>query len=228
MTRPENSSMIMEGRRWGGGLHQAVEAKEGIEIQSETEVIASITYQSFFRRFKKLSAMSGTAVTEAEEFAKLYELEVLMVPPVLPRQRVDLPNAVYKTVKGKSSAALEELLSFHRLGRPVLVGTTSVEGSEAFSAKLTSLEIKHEVLNANPDSIQREAEIVSQAGRRGAVTIATNMAGRGTDILLGGAPKEMARLRVRESLAEAAGITVPAVREDFYPAEPSAEALQML
>ncbi|KOO32252.1 preprotein translocase subunit [Chrysochromulina tobinii] len=213
----EFSGRVMAGRRWGDGLHQAIEAKEGLTVQAETEVIASITYQSLFRRYAKLSAMSGTALTEAEEFSTIYGLSVVAVPPVLPRQRVDLPNAVYKSVKGKSSAALNELMGMHRSGRPVLVGTTSVDASQAFSDKLTALGVKHEVLNAKPESIAREAEIIAQAGRKGAVTIATNMAGRGTDILLGGSPSAMARLRVREALAAAAGIAVPPVSPDFYP-----------
>jgi len=147
---------------------------------------------------------------------------------VLPRQRVDLPSAVYKSVKGKSNAALDELMGMHRSGRPVLVGTTSVEASQAFSDKLRTLEVKHEVLNAKPESIQREAEIVAQAGRKGAVTIATNMAGRGTDILLGGSPSAMARLRVREALADAASLTVPRVAKDSYPCPLEGEATQWL
>jgi len=213
----EFSGRVMEGRRWGDGLHQAIEAKESLTVQAETEVIASITYQSLFRRYAKLSAMSGTAITEAEEFSTIYDLNIVCIPPVLPRQRVDLPNAVYKSVKGKSSAALNELMGMHRSGRPVLVGTTSVEASQAFSDKLRALGVTHEVLNAKPESIQREAEIVAQAGRKSAVTIATNMAGRGTDILLGGSPDYMARLRVREALAAAVGIAVPPVASDFYP-----------
>ena len=129
----------MDGRRWGDGLHQSIEAKEGLEVQPETETIASITYQSLFRRFKTLASMSGTALTEAEEMATIYDLRVVAVPPVLPAQRVDLPNGVFKNVKGKSMAALDELLGMHKAGRPVLVGTTSVEASQAFSDKLKTL-----------------------------------------------------------------------------------------
>jgi preprotein translocase subunit SecA len=162
----EFSGRVLDGRRWGGGLHQSVEAKEQLEVQPETETIASVTYQALFRLFPKLSAMSGTALTEAEEFATFYDLQVVCIPPALPRQRVDLPAAVYKTVKGKSNAALDELLGMHQSGRPVLVGTTSVEASQAFADKLTSIGIKHEVLNAKPESIAREAEIIAQAGRR--------------------------------------------------------------
>lgn len=138
----EFSGRVMEGRRWGDGLHQAIEAKESLTVQAETEVIASITYQSLFRRYAKLSAMSGTAITEAEEFSTIYDLNIVCIPPVLPRQRVDLPNAVYKSVKGKSSAALNELMGMHRSGRPVLVGTTSVEASQAFSDKLRALGVR--------------------------------------------------------------------------------------
>ena len=126
----EFSGRVMDGRRWGDGLHQSIEAKEGLEVQPETETIASITYQSLFRRFKKLSSMSGTALTEAEEMATIYDLQVLAVPPVLPAQRVDLPSSVHKNVKGKSNAALNELMGMHKAGRPVLVGTTSVEASQ--------------------------------------------------------------------------------------------------
>ena len=220
----EFSGRVMDGRRWGDGLHQSIEAKEQLTVQAETEVIAQITYQSLFTRFDKLSSMSGTALTEAEEMATIYKLSVLSVPPVLPRQRVDLPNAVYKNVKGKSNAALNELMDFHKTGRPVLVGTTSVEASQAFASKLTTLGVAHEVLNAKPEAMQREAEIVAQAGRKGAVTIATNMAGRGTDILLGGSSAAMARLRVRAALAAAAGVEVPPTAEGFYPCDVSAEA----
>lgn len=224
----EFSGRILDGRRWGDGLHQAMEAKEKVPIQPETEVAASITYQSLFRRFNKLSAMSGTALTEAEELATFYGLRVLQVPPVLPVQRADYPDAVYKTVKGKSLAALDELLNMHRDGRPVLVGTTSVESSEVFASKLRELGIKHEVLNAKADSAQREGEIISQAGRLKSVTISTNMAGRGTDILLGGNPAMMARLRVREALAAAAGTAVPEVAATFYPAKLSDEVVAQL
>jgi len=213
----EFSGRVMDGRRWGDGLHQAIEAKETLEVQPETETIASITYQSLFRRFNTLSSMSGTALTEAEEMSKIYKLQVVAVPPVLPVQRVDLPNSVHKNVRGKSNAALNELMGMHKAGRPVLVGTTSVEASQAFSDKLTTLKVRHEVLNAKPEAMQREAEIVAQAGRKGAVTIATNMAGRGTDILIGGSPSAMAKLRVRGALAAASGIPLPDVRDGFYP-----------
>ena len=220
----EFSGRVMDGRRWGDGLHQSIEAKESLEVQPETETIASITYQSLFRRFNKLSSMSGTALTEAEEMATIYDLDVVAVPPVLPAQRVDLPNSVHKNVKGKSNAALNELVGMHKAGRPVLVGTTSVEASQAFSDKLKSLDVFHEVLNAKPEAMQREAEIISQAGRKGMVTIATNMAGRGTDILLGGSAGAMAKLKVREALAKAAGIALPPIRDGFYPCAIGEEA----
>ena len=224
----EFSGRVMDGRRWGDGLHQSIEAKEGLEVQAETETIAAITYQSLFRRFNKLASMSGTAITEAEEMGTIYGLQVLAVPPVLPAQRVDLPNSVHKNVKGKSNAALNELMAMHRTGRPVLVGTTSVEATEVFSQKLTSLNVKHEVLNAKPEAMQREGEIISQAGRKGAVTLATNMAGRGTDILLGGSASVMAKLRVRESLAAAAAIPVQPARDGFYPCKPNEDATAWL
>jgi len=217
----EFSGRVMEGRRWADGIHQAIEAKEGLTIQSETEVVASVTYQSLFRRFRKLASMSGTALTEAEEFAYIYNLQVIDIPSVLPSQRVDIPNSVYKTTRGKSNAALTELLSMHNQRRPVLVGTTSLQSSEAFSEKLDELEIVHEVLNASPESAEREAEIIAQAGRAGSITIATNMAGRGTDILLGGNPGFMARLFLRSAIATAVGISIAPPKDSFYPCEPS-------
>jgi len=224
----EFSGRVMDGRRWGDGLHQAMEAKEAVPVQAETEVIAQITYQSFFSRFAKLASMSGTALTEAEELASIYNLPVLAVPPVLPVQREDTPNSVFKTVRGKSNAALNELMAMHRLDRPVLVGTTSVEASEIFSEKLDSLGVKHEVLNAKPETAQRESEIIAQAGRKGAVTISTNMAGRGTDILLGGNPGFMARLWLRQALATAVGIPFTPPADGFFPAEPSDDAAALI
>jgi len=221
----EFSGRVMEGRRWGDGLHQAVEAKEGLTVQPETEVVASVTYQSLFRRFRKLSSMSGTALSEAEEFATIYGLDVVDVPPVLPSLRSDIPDSVFKTTRGKSNAALAELLSLRRSGRPILVGTTSVEASQVFSDKLTELGVKHEVLSAAPEAAQREAEVVAQAGREGSVTISTNMAGRGTDILLGGNPAFMARLHLRTAFAAAAGLSgVTPPRDGFFPRAVSEEA----
>lgn len=224
----EFSGRVMEGRRWSDGLHQSVEAKEGLTVQSETEVVASVTYQSLFRRFEKLASMSGTALTEAREFATIYKLEVVEVPSALPSQRTDIIASVYKTTRGKSNAALNELLALHRAGRPVLVGTTSVESSNTFSAKLDSLGLKHQVLNADPESAAREAEIVAQAGRAGVITIATNMAGRGTDILLGGNPAYMARLRLRQAISEAHALPVSPPDEAFYPCALTATALDAI
>jgi len=224
----EFSGRVMDGRRWGDGLHQAMEAKEGVEVQAETEVIASVTYQSLFSRFKRLCSMSGTALTEADELATIYQLPVLSVPPALDVQRQDVPSSVYKTVRGKSNAALNELMSMHKAGRPVLVGTTSVAASEAFSAKLKTLEVPHQVLNAKPETAQAESAIVAQAGRVGAVTISTNMAGRGTDILLGGNPGFMAKLWVRQACAAKAAIPLEPPPDGLYPTEPSAEALSLV
>jgi len=224
----EFSGRVMEGRRWGDGVHQAVEAKEGLTIQPETEVVASVTYQSLFRRFRKLASMSGTALSEQEEFRTIYDLEVVDVPPVLPSLRTDIPNSVYKTTRGKSIAALKELLAVRRSGRPVLVGTTSVEASRAFSEKLAELGVPHELLSADPQAAQREAEVVAQAGREGAITISTNMAGRGTDILLGGNPAYMARLYLRSAMAQAANLAIIEPREGFFPAQVSEEAEAMV
>jgi len=224
----EFSGRVMEGRRWGDGLHQAIEAKEGLPVQAETEVVASITYQSLFRSFLKLASMSGTALTEAAEFATIYKLLVVDIPTVLPSQRVDIPNSVFKTIRGKSNAALQELIGNHRRNRPVLVGTTSISSSEAFSAKLVELGIEHEVLNASPESNEREAEIIAQAGRAGKVTIATNMAGRGTDILLGGNPAYMARLRLRAAITEPCAIAASRPAPDFYPSNLSEEAEELV
>mmetsp|Transcript_5992 Transcript_5992/g.9982 ORF Transcript_5992/g.9982 Transcript_5992/m.9982 type:complete len:1029 (-) Transcript_5992:151-3237(-) len=224
----EFSGRVLEGRRWANGLHMAMEAKEGVTIQQETKAVATITYQSLFRRFEKLASMTGTALTEAQEFAQVYNLKVVNIPPALERQRIDIPNSVYKNVRGKSNAALNELIGMHKSGRPVLVGTVTIEATNTFSEKLTQIGIKHEVINADPENVEREAEIVAQAGRKGAVTIATNMAGRGTDILLGGSPSKMAELRVREALAAASGVRVPPVADDFYPVELDEEALELI
>ncbi len=194
----EFTGRVMPGRRWSDGLHQAIEAKERVEIQPETQTLASITYQNFFLLYPKLGGMTGTAKTEETEFEKTYKLEVSIVPTNRPIQRQDLPDVVYKTEPAKWKAAALECQEMHEKGRPVLVGTTSVEKSEVLSRLLSDLEIPHNLLNAKPENVEREAEIVAQAGRGGAVTIATNMAGRGTDIILGGNAEYMARLKVRE------------------------------
>ncbi|HEY9735387.1 MAG TPA: preprotein translocase subunit SecA [Trichocoleus sp.] len=196
----EFTGRIMPGRRWSDGLHQAIEAKERAEIQPETQTLASITYQNFFLLYPKLSGMTGTAKTEEAEFEKIYNLEVTIIPTNRVRARQDVSDVVYKTEDAKWNAVAAECAEMHEAGRPVLVGTTSVEKSELLSGLLQGLGVPHNLLNAKPENVERESEIVAQAGRRGAVTIATNMAGRGTDIILGGNADYMARLKVREYL----------------------------
>ncbi|WP_024544453.1 preprotein translocase subunit SecA [Picosynechococcus sp. NKBG15041c] len=194
----EFTGRIMPGRRWSDGLHQAIEAQEGVTIQKETQTLANITYQNFFLLYPKLSGMTGTAKTEETEFEKVYNLEVTIIPTNRPPKRQDLPDVVYKNEKAKWRAIAEECAHIHQMGRPVLVGTTSVEKSEVISAYLHEMGIPHNLLNARPENVEKESEIVAQAGRKGAVTIATNMAGRGTDIILGGNSEYMARLKMRE------------------------------
>ena len=186
----EHTGRLMPGRRWSDGLHQAVEAKEGIQVRSESQTFASITFQNYFRMYDKLAGMTGTADTEAEEFAKIYDLDVSLIPTNRPLLRNDEPDVVFKTKKEKFDAVAEELVARHEAGQPVLVGTISIETSEMLSKKLKKQGVKHEVLNAKQH--EKESEIVAQAGRKGAITISTNMAGRGTDILLGGNPEVMA------------------------------------
>ncbi|MEH2436770.1 MAG: preprotein translocase subunit SecA [Nostoc sp.] len=194
----EFTGRVLPGRRWSDGLHQAIEAKEHVEIQPETQTLATITYQNLFLLYPKLGGMTGTAKTEEPEFEKIYKLEVAVIPTNRDRRREDLSDMVFKTEPGKWGAIAKECAEMHELGRPVLVGTTSVEKSELLSRLLKDLAIPHELLNARPENVEREAEIVAQAGRKGAVTIATNMAGRGTDIILGGNSEYMARLKLRE------------------------------
>ena len=194
----EFTGRVMTGRRWSDGLHQAIEAKEDVEIQPETQTLASITYQNFFLLYPKLAGMTGTAKTEESEFEKIYKLEVTIIPTNRPTGRQDLSDVVYKTEAAKWKAIAQECAEFHEVGRPVLVGTTSVEKSEVLSRLLAELKVPHNLLNAKPENVERESEIIAQAGRKGAVTIATNMAGRGTDIILGGNADYMARLKVRE------------------------------
>ena len=196
----EFTGRVMPGRRWSDGLHQAIEAKEELEIQPETQTLASITYQNFFLLYPRLAGMTGTAKTEEVEFEKTYKLEVTIVPTNRSRSRSDWTDQVYKPETAKWRAVALETAEVHKGGRPVLVGTTSVEKSELLSALLAEQEIPHNLLNAKPENVEREAEIVAQAGRAGAVTIATNMAGRGTDIILGGNSDYMARLKLREVL----------------------------
>ena len=196
----EFTGRVMPGRRWSDGQHQAIEAKEGLAIQPETQTLASITYQNFFLLYPRLAGMTGTAKTEEVEFEKTYKLEVTIVPTNRVRSRSDWTDQVYKTEPAKWQAVANETAAIHKEGRPVLVGTTSVEKSELLSALLAEQQIPHNLLNAKPENVEREAEIVAQAGRAGAVTIATNMAGRGTDIILGGNSDYMARLKLREVL----------------------------
>jgi preprotein translocase subunit SecA len=192
----EFTGRLMPGRRWSDGLHQAVEAKEGVKIESENQTLATITFQNYFRMYKKLAGMTGTADTEAEEFAKIYNLEVVVIPTNEPMIRVDYPDVVYKTEKAKFNAVIKEIEELYRKGQPVLVGTVSIEKSEMLSSLLKKKGIPHSVLNAKYH--EKEAEIIAQAGRSGAVTIATNMAGRGTDIILGGNPEGLAREYLKE------------------------------
>src|SRR5438034_4446287 len=198
----EFTGRLMPGRRWSDGLHQAVEAKEKVKIERENQTLATVTFQNYFRKYKQLAGMTGTADTEAEEFAKIYKLDVIVIPPNRPLARVEHPDLVYRTEVEKWDAIVTDILEEHKKGRPVLVGTVSIEKSEKLSVMLDRRGLKrgsatggdidkHVVLNAKYHA--QEAEIVAQAGRKGAVTIATNMAGRGTDILLGGNPEFMAR-----------------------------------
>ena len=187
----EFTGRLMPGRRWSDGLHQAVEAKEGVKVERENQTLATITFQNYFRMYKKLAGMTGTAETEATEFGKIYNLDVIVIPTNKPLLRVENPDLVYRTEKEKYFASADEIAKLNERGQPVLVGTTSIEKSERLSDLLKKKGIKHVVLNAKYH--EKEAEIVAQAGRRGAVTIATNMAGRGTDILLGGNPEFTAK-----------------------------------
>src|ERR687886_630629 len=187
----EFTGRLMHGRRWSDGLHQAVEAKEGVKIERENQTLATITLQNYFRLYEKLAGMTGTAFTEAAEFDSTYKLDVAVIPTHRPMVRKDHPDVIYRTVGEKWDAVVEEIKECYEKGQPVLVGTVSVENSELLSRKLQKVGVPHNVLNAKYH--EREAEIVAQAGRKGMVTIATNMAGRGTDILLGGNPEFLAR-----------------------------------
>ncbi|WP_445779189.1 preprotein translocase subunit SecA, partial [Shewanella sp.] len=180
----EHTGRTMPGRRWSEGLHQAVEAKEGVHIQNENQTLASITFQNYFRQYEKLAGMTGTADTEAFEFQHIYGLDTVVVPTNRPMIRNDMADLVYLTAAEKYAAIIKDIQSCRERGQPVLVGTVSIEQSELLASLLTKAKIKHSVLNAKFH--EKEAEIVAQAGRVGAVTIATNMAGRGTDIVLGG------------------------------------------
>ncbi len=185
---------LMPGRRYSNGLHQAIEAKEGVQIREETQTLASITFQNYFRMYDKLAGMTGTAATEADEFHEIYNLEVVVIPTHEPMIREDLPDAVYKSEEGKTGAVVEDIVLRNQHGQPILVGTTSVDKSEEFSRRLKQRGISHEVLNAKHH--EREAEIIAKAGEQGRVTIATNMAGRGTDIVLGPGVTDLGGLHV--------------------------------
>ena len=196
----EFTGRLMIGRRYSDGLHQAIEAKEGVEVRSENKTYATVTFQNYFRLYSKLSGMTGTAKTEEAEFRTIYSLDVVEIPTNRPVKRVDLPDMVYPTQEGKKRAIIEEIIQRHESGQPILVGTSSVDKSEEISRLLRKNGVKHNILNAK--NHEREAEIVAQAGRLNAVTISTNMAGRGTDILLGGNPEYLAKKRLREEGAE--------------------------
>ena len=207
----EFTGRIMYGRRYNDGLHQAIEAKEGVKIEKESKTLASITFQNYFRLYTKLSGMTGTATTEEQEFREIYKLDIVEVPTNKPVIRIDLPDVVYSTMRGKFKAIVEDIIKTHKKGQPILVGTVSIEKSEILSKMLAEKGIPHQVLNAKYH--EREAEIIAQAGQKGAITIATNMAGRGTDIVLGGNPEYMAKSELKrlgyqeDLLAEADGFS---------------------
>src|SRR5918994_2193684 len=217
----EFTGRILEGRRWSEGLHQAIEAKEGVPIKAENQTLATITLQNYFRLYEKLSGMTGTALTEAQEFMKIYEMPVVEVPTHRPMVRADHNDQIYKTKQGKWKAVAREIEERHEAGQPILVGTVSVEVSEMLSGELKRRGVDHVVLNAKPEHAQREGETIAQAGRVGAVTIATNMAGRGVDIKLGGNPEGLAKGELRklgvspenESYEEELATLVPQIEE---------------
>ena len=197
----EFTGRALFGRQWSDGLHQAVEAKhkrDGVAIKQETQTLATITLQNYFKLYRKLAGMTGTAMTEAGEFWKIYKLDVVAIPTNKPLRRVNSNDLVYLSDKDKWESIVGEIVEVHNTGRPILIGTTDVAKSEKLSAMLKRRGIKHELLNAKPENVARESEIVAQAGRREAVTIATNMAGRGTDIILGGNPETLAWAQLKD------------------------------
>ena len=203
------SGRVLEGRKFSDGLQQAIEAKEGVAVSSESQVVAKITYQNMFRLFPRLSGMTGTAMTEAGEFMQTYDLKVLPVPLALPNARRDNDDAVFRTQNGKMKALLKNVITTHEKGRPILIGTTSIQASEDIQSALTDLGLKVSVLNARPENVEKESDVVAQAGRLGAVTVATNMAGRGTDIVLGGSPKGVAKVLAKYLLLIRLGLSPP-------------------
>jgi len=219
----EFTGRMMPGRRWSDGLHQAIEAKEGLKIESENQTLATITFQNYFRMYDKLAGMTGTADTEAAEFHEIYKLDVMVIPTNRPMQRLDLSDVIYKTEKEKFNAVVADVAERHAKGQPALVGTISIEKSEVLAEMLRKRGVPHNVLNAKQH--EREAEIVAQAGRKGAVTIATNMAGRGTDIILGGNPEMLARREAGNS--EDPEAAFPALLEK-YKASCAAEKAEVL
>lgn len=200
---------VLAGRRFTDGLQQSIEAKEGLRVSEETQVIAKVTYQNLFRLFPRLSGMTGTAFTEAMEFDEVYQLKVLPIPTALPIARRDNEDAVFRTQDGKMKALLRNVLSTHEKGRPILIGTTSLDDSEEMLAALKDFNISANILNARPENVERESDIVAQAGRLGAVTVATNMAGRGTDILLGGSAKGVAKVITKYLMLYHLGLIPP-------------------
>ena len=218
----EFTGRLMYGRRYNDGLHQAIEAKENVTVAAESKTLATVTFQNYFRMYNKLAGMTGTASTEADEFSEIYGLQIVSVPTNKPRARKDLPDSVYKTVNGKYNAVCEEVAECHEKGQPVLVGTISVEKSEELSKRLKARGIPHNVLNAKQH--EREAEIVAQAGKQGAVTIATNMAGRGTDIMLGGNLTFMAKATLKKELLAKLGKELEAEKQAAKLARAAAKA----
>lgn len=229
---------VLDGRRWSDGLHQSIEAREGIDVSEQSKVIAKVTYQALFRQFNRLSGMTGTAMADAAEFEQTYGLKVVPVPTALPIARRDYPDVAFKTRKAANDALVKEVVNVgggQEGGRPCLIGTTSVAQSEVLVEALAEKGIKAELLNASPKNAPRESEIIAQAGRAGVVTVATNMAGRGTDILLGGCPTTMARIKTRSVLLEEGVVSAkeaetlpPSPQEEYYPAPLGEEIMTML